>query len=482
VRAEFYLGLLNALVAHSSLDAETHFKECKKRLERDKDLLSGVRMANYIATLNNLAIVEVRLHKYNEAVGLWRKALAIAPYTPELVQNLGLMTVVAYLPKDVRTTAANLDVKIVVDNSLGRFDDHVGWLYIPYIDTFDGSMDSEGDEEMVTVAWCTGFSLGGDYVLTSRYPMADADRVVVHDGGNTFEVPIGKVVAISDQSNLALLKIDGLNGNAFPLSSATPRPLQSYTMIGYREPGFTGETFQTMTANIVDTPNVLRHVDTAIIHDRDVSQCVHWFNYRDMLMHDAVTNAGMAGSPLLDQQGKVVGVHLGNPPSFGTYGSKFALAEPAHYAIQFLKPLAPDLDLSEPEVDGDKLLSPHEIQQRARRSIYQLAIQKKAPRLEWSHRIEELNRLQKQGTWASYEDRVCMLCNGTKQLKCPNRGCAGGTIPKKVQYVVSKNTVTGEDIYGTRTEREKCPVCDGRGWVACDNCDGKGIDKMFAGK
>ena len=345
VRADFYLGLLNALVAHHPPDAEDHFRECAKRLARDQDLLSGIRKADYVATLNNLAIAEVRLHKYSEAIGLWRRALAIAPFTPELVQNLGLMTEAAYLPKGMRTTAGNLYAKVAVENSLGRFDNHVGWLYIPYIDTLDGSMDSKGDEEMVTVAWCTGFSLGGDYVLTSRYPMAEADRVVVHDGANTFEVPIGKVVALSNQSNLALIKIDGLHGNAFSLSSAKPRPLQSYAMIGYREPGFTNETFQSMTANIVDTPNVLRHVETSTIHDNKLTLHVHWFNYRDMLMHDAVTSAGMVGSPLLDSKGEVVGINLGNPPAFGTFGSKFSLAEPAHYAIQFIKPLAPELEL-----------------------------------------------------------------------------------------------------------------------------------------
>ena len=120
-----------------------------------------------VAALNNLAIIQVRLHHYDTAIGLWRQAIEIAPFTPELVQNLGLMAKLSQtasyvnIPKGLRNAAGNLYAKVTVENSLARFDDSVGWLVIPYIDTLDGSMDESGDEELVTVAWCTGFSIGG---------------------------------------------------------------------------------------------------------------------------------------------------------------------------------------------------------------------------------------------------------------------------------------------------------------------------------
>ena len=487
VRADFYLGLLNSLVAHHPHDADEHFSECVKRLIRDDDLLTGTRKANYVAALNNLALVEVRRRQYNDAIRLWRRAIDIAPFTPELVQNLGLMVKLAEtaryvrIPRGMRRKAGDLYARVTVQNSLARFDDEVGWLVIPFIDTLDGSMDESGDEELVTVAWCSGFAVGRDYVLTSRYPLVDADRVVVQQGGNTFEVPSGKVVAVSDKSNLVLLRIDGLGGTPFPLSTDTPKPAQDVLIAGYREPGFTNETFQLRNATIVDLPNVWRHVDTSsfqtghgVVHYR-----IAHFRYRDMVMHDAITSAGMEGAPLVDSHGHVVGVHIGNRPAFGTFGSKFSLAEPAQYAIDFLKPILNDLDVRAGAADTSKpAFDSQQLQQQVKTAVYQLAVQRRAPRLAWSHRIEELHRLQQQGSWTSYEDRTCMACNGAQKLDCPGRGCTRGVVRKRIRVEIARDDRTGSVIYDNKTVTEECPVCNGKGTVRCDNCI-RGIDKML---
>jgi tetratricopeptide (TPR) repeat protein len=496
VRADFYLALLNALLAHSPPDAEEHFRECVKRLARDQDLLTGPRRANYIAALNNLAVVEVRRHKYSDAIGLWRKAISIAPFTPELVQNLGLMTEAAFLPKELRTTAGNLYAKVVVDNGLARFDHHAGWLYIPYIDTLDGSMDSKGDEEMVAVAWCTGISLGGDYVLTSRYPLTDADQITVHNGGNVFEAPKGKVAMLNPCSHLAVLRIDGLNGKAMKLNRVAPKPTDDVTIVGYREPSFGGDTLETKTATILEAPNyvvrnLLRvHVTKRLDSDTivqfpilvDVTPAKQDKEITRWLMHDAIMNAGDEGAPLLDHAGAVVGIHIGNRPGFGIPGSKYSLAESADYALGFLDPIVHKLEVQVGENDNAESFNRDNAKQVANNSIFQLVIQRKAPRLEWSHQIEELHRQQKQGEWTSYQDKTCMLCNGTKQMKCTNRLCSKGTIPKKVKYLASSDSVSGKEVYQTRTEREDCPICHGKGWLPCTNCNNEGIDYMFVDK
>jgi len=485
VRADFYLGLLNALVAHHPPDAEEHFNECVKRLVRDEDLLTETRRANYVAALNNLAIAKARRRQYREAISHWRTAIKIAPYTPELVQNLGLMVKLANtatyvrIPRGLRTSAGNLYAKITVQNSLGRFDDRVGWLVIPYVDTLDGSMDSSGDEELVTVAWCTGFAVSSDYLLTSRYPLVDADRVVVQSGGNASVVPSGKVVAISNRSNLALIRIDGLQGIPFRLCAVAPKAAQDVLIPGHREPGFTNETYQSRNATIVDLPNLLRHVDTSRFEVGRTGPIyrIAWFNYRDMIMHDAITSAGLEGAPLIDARGRVVGVHIGNRPAFGAYGSKYSLAEPASYAIAFLKPILNDLNVDESTVE-EQIFDSQELQKLLKSSIYQLAIQRRAPRLTWSHRIEELHRMQRQGSWTSYEDRTCMACNGRQALDCSNRGCARGTIRKKIRTEVARDERTGSVIYGNKTVYERCPVCNGKGSVRCQYCV-NGIDNML---
>jgi len=75
-----------------------------------------------------------------------------------------------------------------------------------------------------------------------------------------------------------------------------------------------------------------------------------------------------------------------------------------------------------------------------------------------------------------------MVCNGTHQMKCTNRACSNGTVPKKVQYKVSTDSTSGKEIYNTRIEREPCPVCNGKGWLPCTYCNAEGIDNMFVDK
>lgn len=338
VRADFYLGLLNALVAHYPLDAQRHFSECVKRLIADEDLLVGARKANLVAALNNLAIIQVRQGKYNQAVSSWRRAIRLEPFTPELVQNLGRMAKLAQLGevrigKPVRDAAGELYANVTVQFSLARFDDKVGWLFIPYIDTLDGSMDSDGDEELIPIGWCTGFSVGGNLLLTSRFLLDDADAVAIYGGGPAFSNLKGKVVSLSDRSNLALVRIDGLKGKALPLNGTLPRPAQDVTILGYGQPGLGGGTLQSRTATIMNPPALYLRM-AGVLHKKidestKVSSPIYSaYSFRNKIVHDAITSPGLEGAPLLDGSGNVVGVHIGNRPEFGSPGSKHSFAEP----------------------------------------------------------------------------------------------------------------------------------------------------------
>ena len=195
------------------------------------------------------------------------------------------------------------------------------------------------------------------------------------------------------------------------------------------------------------------------------------YAFRNKIVHDAITNPGLEGAPLIDATGTVVGVHIGNRPEFGKFGSKHSWAEPIEWVLPFLLATAGDFDVRNIPHDPKKTISPNEVEQLGNGSIFQLVSQRRAPRLEWSHRIEALHRLQKQGSWTSYEDNTCMACNGSGRLECPLRLCARGKIPRKERYEIGKNSVTGESIYSVRTVREKCDTCDGDGFVDCPYCN-----------
>ena len=180
---------------------------------------------------------------------------------------------------------------------------------------------------------------------------------------------------------------------------------------------------------------------------------------------------------MIDQSGAVVGVHIGNRPAFGILGSKYSMAESSDVALAFLEPIVADLDVRD-TATGIQPMKQDQVKELAEGSVFLLMAQKKVPRLKWSHRIEELHRAQKLSGWTSYEDRICMLCNGRREIECPNRGCAQGQIRKKVAVVVGQDPL-GNNIMGHNTVYETCPVCHGSGHVVCPNCDANGIDNML---
>lgn len=480
VRADFYLGLLNALVAHYPLDAQRHFKECVDRLLEDEDLLIGARKANLVAALNNLAVIQVRQSNHRSAIANWRRALRLEPFTPELVQNLGRMAKLAQLGevrigKPIRDAAGELYAEITVQHSLARFDDSVGWLFIPYIDTVDGSMDSDGDEELVPIGACTGFSVGGNLLLTSRFPFEEADAIAVYGGGPTFSNLKGKVVALSGQSNLALVRIEGLEGKPLPLNRTLPRPAQDVLILGYGQPGL-GSGIHSRTATILNPPALYQRfagvVQKKVDDTTKVSTPIYAnYAFRNKIVHDAITNAGLEGAPLLDANGTVVGVHIGNRREFGRFGSKHSFAEPIEWVEPFLIPVGNDFDIRSVPHDPSKVISPNDLEKLSEGSIFQLVGQRRAPRLEWSHRIEAMHRAQKQGAWTSYEDNTCMACNGRGKLECPVRLCARGKVPKNISVEIARDERTGSVINGSKRVFEKCDHCDGTGHVDCPHCD-----------
>jgi len=76
-RAVFGLGLLEAICVHDWPVAERYFALCVKQ------------QPGSAASLNNLALVRMRVNKENTALRLWETALAAGPAPEEIAQNLG---------------------------------------------------------------------------------------------------------------------------------------------------------------------------------------------------------------------------------------------------------------------------------------------------------------------------------------------------------------------------------------------------------
>jgi hypothetical protein len=68
---------------HAQL-AEKHFAECgRRRALCSYEKLTSLEKANYIGSLNNLALAEIRLRKADAALNHWRQAVRLATPSPE---------------------------------------------------------------------------------------------------------------------------------------------------------------------------------------------------------------------------------------------------------------------------------------------------------------------------------------------------------------------------------------------------------------
>jgi len=139
----------------------------------------------------------------------------------------------------------------------------------------------------------SGFVLNGEgYILTNDHVVAGADNVTVRfvDGG-----PAKATVAGVDQStDLALLKVDGSDNRLHPL------PLGSSSRIKVGQPAIAiGSPFGldgTLTTGIVSA------VGRSI-------KAPNGFSIDNVLQTDAAINPGNSGGPLLDGDGRVVGIN-----------------------------------------------------------------------------------------------------------------------------------------------------------------------------
>lgn len=122
LRVPFSLGLIDALVTLDWAAAEKEFLQCLQ--EHPK----------HVATLNNLALVRLRLGREAQAVKHWQVALAEGQPPDEIVQNLGRVRMLAQKGRIVLKPATLKTIhNLFVDAQLGgegRFDEKAGFWYM----------------------------------------------------------------------------------------------------------------------------------------------------------------------------------------------------------------------------------------------------------------------------------------------------------------------------------------------------------------
>lgn len=486
VRADFYLGLLNALVAKEPTHAVRYFDECVDRLEASPDLLLGARRANLVAALNNLAIAEVRTMKFDRAIRHWAEAIELSPQTPELMQNLGLLTQMggtgagSFFSNRVGDKAGELYAKATVANGSREFDAGIGWLYIPYIDDIDGTLDDGGDNELLTVGWSTGIAVAPELILIPARALCGADRFrVTYDSAK-----VGSVVATDPDSDLALVRFENLNAIPMRWSDQEPAPATPMTLQGFSQPGYGAVGLRALPTTIQDSrsyaPYDLQYVAYKTAKTSDGGAAV--IAYRStrvgggrLYHHSFVGDPGLVGGAICDARGFGYAVHLGAKSRLSRSGAKSSLAAPSGAVAAFVgRSVEPGLDDSERPSASDTAVDLSGDGPELSRTIFQVAALKFAPRLQWSHRIAAQHAAGDEG-WASYEDRSCMACNGKGAGECPNRDCKRGRVTKyRTVAIQGEGAFEGRTFTKEVPYKERCSTCSGRGVVRCAGCGGDG--------
>jgi hypothetical protein len=166
LRVPFSLGLVDALVTLDWAAAEKEFLQCTQ--EHPK----------HVPSLNNLALVRLRLGRESQSIRHWQIALAEGPPPDEIVQNLGR---VRYLAQKGRISLKPVTQKSVnnlfVDAQVAgnaRFEEGVGFLYMGL---YGGGNPDFGWTERHDYEdrWCVACNARGTIKCTQR----DCDRGMV---------------------------------------------------------------------------------------------------------------------------------------------------------------------------------------------------------------------------------------------------------------------------------------------------------------
>jgi S1-C subfamily serine protease len=444
IRADFVLGLLNSLPYtsyNSPKLAEKHFRAVL------------ARVPDHIAALNNLALAEVKLRKIPSALNHWRKTVELSPKTPEITQNIGRVISEASIGKlptsrTELTKFSRLYSETIVSGKGHPSDPKTGWLYMPLIlpkkerkrEQAVGRKNGAG--QLIALSSGTGFVFHKNYLLTNRHVVEDKtyglpDEIRVVDPADPMHERElkAKVVALSDELDLAILQCEQLEAPSLQLATEPPRRATDVLVVGFPM----GDRFG---RNVKSTRGIISALP-------DPSN-------GNFLIYDATTNPGNSGGPVCDSRGSVVAVH-----SIGiNFAGKLAGGISTMHVLPFIKQNLPNLEVG--NAPGPKLEWP-QVDEKVSKSTVMLITYYKA--------IDDglataANRTKEQGHYL--EDRSCTACNGSGHLPCPGKKCVKGLVGVKVPYRVVEGVGVGRIVLTKyRIVKQRCSVCNGNGRIRC---------------
>jgi len=153
----------------------------------------------------------------------------------------------------------------------------------------------------------SGFIISKDgYILTNNHVVGDVDKITVElQDGRTFEN--AKLIGTDPASEVALIKIDGDNFPVLPMGNSERADIGDW-VVAIGNPFGLSETVTVGVISAVGRSNV------------------HIAAYEDFIQTDAAINPGNSGGPLVDLDGRVIGINTAIYSQSGGYmGIGFAI-------------------------------------------------------------------------------------------------------------------------------------------------------------
>jgi len=153
----------------------------------------------------------------------------------------------------------------------------------------------------------SGFIISKDgYILTNNHVVGDVDKITVElQDGRKFEN--AKLIGTDPASEVALIKIDGDNFPVLPMGDSENAKIGDW-VVAIGNPFGLNETVTVGVISAVGRSNV------------------HIAAYEDFIQTDAAINPGNSGGPLIDLDGKVIGINTAIFSQSGGYmGIGFAI-------------------------------------------------------------------------------------------------------------------------------------------------------------
>lgn len=443
IQADFYLATLYAVLYKRYDKAIEHYRTCSRRDPGN------------IAVLNNLALSQLKLNKFNEAVASWRLACK-ERYDERIIQNMGRMLEQAgkqRLPvtKDTLQSLNKVYASMIVPNRMRGASSGIGWLYMipPRVEPPDEESSvprstagdgEDGEAEVSAIE--TGVVVQPKLVLTSARLVKNAKEFKITGSGRRLSA---KLVQSSREANLALLRCDELDAPALPLEMVPVGLDTPVQLSGYRPAEGLNAQPQAIRGTVLASP------ESSLEH---------------LLFYKVNGETGFSGGPVCSNTGNLVALHVKN---LSILQQSSGGGVPAVTIATWLQTASPSV---RPQASGKSVLEWQDVGERAGKSCVCVMA------MAYPEKIG----LEKSIGRECYEDDSCPLCRGFGTIECPVRACKRGSIMTSVPELVGKNPNTGQETYLEKHISVPCAACFGFGRVRCFLCKSTGVDPELVGR